>query len=213
AHLTVKEFLLEQQSPLHVNEADAHSLIARSCLRYLLDEFAPRVAPGVGKFPLHGYAVQNWMKHASSTKEMEDTNSAVYKLALEVLHPEHETFPLLSSAWDTIGRYSSDRAIFTTPLFICARWGFQNLTTRLLVLGVDAATQSGSGATALHGACEHGHLEVVKCLLDGPNIVTNPDVGMAYKQVNAIELVDINVTDVYSGTPLHWACGGGHIEI
>ncbi|KIK76337.1 hypothetical protein PAXRUDRAFT_835399, partial [Paxillus rubicundulus Ve08.2h10] len=213
AHLTVKEFLLEQQSPLHVNEPGAHSLIAQSCLSYLLDKFAPRVAPGLGDFLLHDYAVENWMKHASSTREIEDTNSAIYKLALEVLHPEHETFRLLSSAWDTVGRHSSDRNIFTTPLFVCTRWGFQNLTARLLALGVGAATRSESGATALHGACRHGHLEVVKCLLDGPNIVTDPDVGMAYKQANAIELVDINVTDAYSGTPLCSACEGGHIEI
>ncbi|KAF8833460.1 hypothetical protein BDN67DRAFT_1072930 [Paxillus ammoniavirescens] len=39
AHLTVKEFLLQQASPLHVNEPDAHSFIARSCLTYLLDHF------------------------------------------------------------------------------------------------------------------------------------------------------------------------------
>ncbi|KIK75060.1 hypothetical protein PAXRUDRAFT_56416, partial [Paxillus rubicundulus Ve08.2h10] len=87
------------------------------------------------------------------------------------------------------------------------------LTARLLVLGVRAATRTKSGATALHDACRNGHLEVVKCLLDCPNIMTNLDIGMAYKQVNAIELVDINVTDMYSGTPLCSACDGGHIEI
>ncbi|KIJ07095.1 hypothetical protein PAXINDRAFT_103100 [Paxillus involutus ATCC 200175] len=53
AHLTVKEFLLEPKSPLHVNEPDAHSFIARCCLTYLLDQFPPRVAAGVQGFPLH----------------------------------------------------------------------------------------------------------------------------------------------------------------
>ncbi|KIK73716.1 hypothetical protein PAXRUDRAFT_20565 [Paxillus rubicundulus Ve08.2h10] len=53
AHLTVREFLLEQASPLHVDERETHSLIARSCLTYLLDELQPRVVAGVGGFPLH----------------------------------------------------------------------------------------------------------------------------------------------------------------
>ncbi|KIJ11010.1 hypothetical protein PAXINDRAFT_16031 [Paxillus involutus ATCC 200175] len=39
AHLTVKEFLLQQDSLLHINEPDAHSFIARSSLTYLLDQF------------------------------------------------------------------------------------------------------------------------------------------------------------------------------
>jgi len=48
AHLTVKEFLLQQDSPLRVNEPDAHSFIARSSLTYLLDQFQPCAVVGVG---------------------------------------------------------------------------------------------------------------------------------------------------------------------
>ncbi|KIJ06170.1 hypothetical protein PAXINDRAFT_20625, partial [Paxillus involutus ATCC 200175] len=92
AHLTVKEFLLQQESLLHVNEPDAHSLIAQSCLTYLLDLSQPHVTADVGEFPLHDYAVQNWMEHASSTRDIENTQSVIHKLALEVLHPEYETF-------------------------------------------------------------------------------------------------------------------------
>jgi hypothetical protein len=39
--------------------------------------------------------------HASSTCEIEDTKSVIFELALEVLHPEHETFQLWLSAWET----------------------------------------------------------------------------------------------------------------
>jgi hypothetical protein len=49
AHLTVKEFLLQQDSQLRVNEAGAHSFIARSCLTYLLDQFQPCTIAGVGE--------------------------------------------------------------------------------------------------------------------------------------------------------------------
>ncbi|KIJ14091.1 hypothetical protein PAXINDRAFT_100315 [Paxillus involutus ATCC 200175] len=166
AHLTVKEFLLEPKSPLHVNEPDAHSFIARCCLTYLLDQFPPRVAAGVQGFPLHKYAVQNWMHHASSTRDIEDTQSVIYELALQVLHPEHETFRVWSRVWNALAS-NRDRDTYLRPLFVSARWGLQNLTARLLVLGV-GMTRSRSGRTALHLASEYGHLEVVKILLDGP---------------------------------------------
>ncbi|KIK81665.1 hypothetical protein PAXRUDRAFT_102350, partial [Paxillus rubicundulus Ve08.2h10] len=167
AHLTVKEFLLEQESTLHVNEPDAHSFIARSCLTYLLDQFQRRVTADAESFPLHDYAVEYWMKHASSTRDIEDTSSDIYRLALEVLHPENKTFRLWSSAWDTVA-YVFDENAHPTPLFVSARWGFRNLTTALLTLGVRAVKRTNSGGTALHLACANGHLEVVKILLDGP---------------------------------------------
>ncbi|KAF8833159.1 hypothetical protein BDN67DRAFT_1017875 [Paxillus ammoniavirescens] len=130
AHLTVKEFLLQQASPLHVNKLDAHSFIAWSCLTYLLDHFQPRTIVGVGEFPLHGYAVDSWMPHASSTREIEEANSVIFELALKVLHPRHETFQLWLSAWDSISVYWVKK-IYPTPLFISARWGFQKLTAGL----------------------------------------------------------------------------------
>ncbi|KIK92156.1 hypothetical protein PAXRUDRAFT_830220 [Paxillus rubicundulus Ve08.2h10] len=33
-------------------------------------------------------------------RDIEDTNNDIYGFALEVLHPEHKTFRLWSSAWD-----------------------------------------------------------------------------------------------------------------
>ncbi|KAF8835684.1 hypothetical protein BDN67DRAFT_937666, partial [Paxillus ammoniavirescens] len=173
AHLTVKEFLLEQKSPLHVTEAEAHSFIARSCLTYVLDRFQPRADAGVEGFPLHDYAIKNWMDHGSSTRDIEDTDSVIYELALEVLHPKHETFQLLSSAWQTVTEYD-EWDTYTTPLFVSAGWGFQKLTATLLVLGVRAVTRSNSGGTALHAACGSGHVEVVKILLDSLNMMMNP---------------------------------------
>ncbi|KIJ10381.1 hypothetical protein PAXINDRAFT_16609 [Paxillus involutus ATCC 200175] len=180
AHLTVKEFLLEQESALHVNEPDTYSFIARSCLTYLLDQFQPCVAAGVGGFPLHDYAVRKWMSHALSSRGIEDTQSVIYELALEMLHPGREPYQLWLSTMDAISSFYKD--YYPTPLFVCARWGFQHLTARLLVLGVHSATQSGSGCTALHLAFEHGHLEVVKRLLDNPNMTMNPAVGMSHEQ-------------------------------
>jgi ankyrin repeat protein len=210
AHLTIKEFLLEQESALHVNEPDAHSFIARCCLTYLLDQFPPRVAAGVQGFPLHDYAVTNWMHHASSTRDIEDTQSVLYDLALQVLHPKHETFQRWSCVWHPWAYREVN--IYPTPLFVSARWGFQNLTARLLVLGV-GVTRSKSGSTALHLASKHGHLEVVKMLLDGPNITINPAVVGADEPLHIVELADVNAKNPYSETPLTLACHSGHMNV
>jgi ankyrin repeat protein len=48
--------------------------------------------------------------------------------------------------------------------------------------------------TALYMACEHGHVEIVKFLLQQKNI-------------------DINKTDIHNTSPLHIACRRGHTEI
>ncbi|KAF8838113.1 hypothetical protein BDN67DRAFT_124834, partial [Paxillus ammoniavirescens] len=212
AHLTVKEFLLEQGSALHVNEPDAHSFIARCCLTYLLDQFPPRVAAGVQGFPLHDYAIEHWMRHASSTRDIEDTQSVLYELALQVLHPEHETFQRWSPAYGVVAN-PWDWNDCPTPLFVSARWGFQTLTARLLVLGVRAVTRPKFGGTALRLASEYGHLEVVKILLDGPNITMNPASVGSDEQLHIVELADVNAQGEHSDTPLRSACYQGHIKI
>jgi hypothetical protein len=165
AHLTVKEFLLEQESPLHVNEPDAHSFIARSCLTYLLDLFQPRVTAGVGDSLCMIMPSKIGWTMPRPPREIEDTKSVIYELALEVLHPGHETFRLWLWAIHCPRRIGT---IYPTPLFVSARWGFQNLTATLLVLGVRSATQSSSGGTALHLASEHGHFEVRRCSWTAP---------------------------------------------
>lgn len=64
----------------------------------------------------------------------------------------------------------------------------------LLDAGVDVNTANRYGATALTFACDKGHTEVVRVLLERG--------------------ADPNVTDTfYSQTPLGWAAGHGHFEI
>jgi ankyrin repeat protein len=139
------------------------------------------------------------MDHASSTGEIEDTQSVIYELALQVLHPEHETFQL----WSCLGHlmaYDWEDHLSNTTLRFC-KMGLPKLTARLLVLGVRSVTRSRSGRTALHLASEHGHLEVVKMLLDGPNIVMNPAVVGSDEQLHIIELADVNAKDDYLRYP------------
>ncbi|KIJ04466.1 hypothetical protein PAXINDRAFT_94682, partial [Paxillus involutus ATCC 200175] len=100
------------------------------------------------------------------------------------------------------------------------------MTVTLLALGSCCTARSSSDSTALHVASRHGHLEVVKTLLDYPNIIINPDVAQSSNEIDLmgpalcstssgghLEGADLNMQDQSLGTPLHSACLGGHISI
>ena len=65
-----------------------------------------------------------------------------------------------------------------TPLWIaCARWFGPcdlNIVKALLAAGADVNKAENGGHTPLHAACERGRLEVVKELLEQPQIDVNP---------------------------------------
>jgi len=73
-------------------------------------------------------------------------------------------------------------------LQISARYGYQGLVTFLV--GEGMIDEYEAGTTALHEACEAGHLEVIQTLLDA-----NPTENSSY----------INTTDINRRTPLHLA--------
>ncbi|KIJ06606.1 hypothetical protein PAXINDRAFT_91740 [Paxillus involutus ATCC 200175] len=101
------------------------------------------------------------------------------------------------------------------------------MTVTLLALGSCCTTQSSSDSTALHVASRHGHLEVVKTLLDYPNTIINPDdqsLGTPLHSaclgghISIVELLvqkgaDVNMQGSNSCTPIHLACSGGHVSI
>lgn len=79
-------------------------------------------------------------------------------------------------------------------LWKAARQGDAATVQALLAKGVDVNTKFRYGATALSYACDRGHVEVVKVLLEHG--------------------ADVNVKDTfYNATPLSWAAFKGHIEV
>lgn len=79
-------------------------------------------------------------------------------------------------------------------LWAAARKGELASVKQLLAAGVDVDVRTRYGATALSFACDHGHFDVVRTLVDWG--------------------ADVNVKDTfYKSTPLGWAASGGHGEI
>lgn len=79
-------------------------------------------------------------------------------------------------------------------LWAAARKGDAKTVKELLAKGADVNAKFRYGATALSYACDRGHLEVVKALVEHG--------------------ADLNVRDTfYSATPLGWAASKGHVEV
>ena len=79
-------------------------------------------------------------------------------------------------------------------MWAAAKRGDVTVVKALLARGVDVNSASKYGATALSFACDRGHLEVAKVLMDAG--------------------ANVNVKDsFYKATPLSWAAGGKHGQI
>src|SRR5215216_1981010 len=78
--------------------------------------------------------------------------------------------------------------------FAAARRGDAAALKAFLDKGVDVNSKTRYGATALSYACDKGHVEVVRLLIERG--------------------ADVNVRDTFYGeVPLGWAAGKGHVEI
>ncbi len=88
----------------------------------------------------------------------------------------------------------SDAGDKANEFWRAARLGDAARVKALLAAGVDVNTKFRYGATALSYACDRGHIEVVRVLLEHG--------------------ADINVKDTfYNATPLSWAVFKGHAEV
>lgn len=82
----------------------------------------------------------------------------------------------------------------TEEFFAAARKGDAAAVKALLDKGVNVNSKTRYGATALSYACDKGHVEVIKLLIERG--------------------ADVNVTDTFYGeVPLGWALSHGHVEV
>jgi hypothetical protein len=100
AHFTVKEYLIA----VHANfsEGDSSSLIAESCLAYLLQfTVHGRLNDGsIDNFQLAGYAAQYWIDHARDAEQSNRESVVMRKWMEDLFQPNGATFVTWIQLWN-----------------------------------------------------------------------------------------------------------------
>lgn len=180
----------------------AHETIASSCITYVSysefghgpsqddDEFEIRIE----RYPFLRYAAQYWGIHLQSHQP---NPRSIEDMALEYLQNVAKTESsnqARETSLHTYPGYSQDYTQFISGLHTAAYFGLSNLVGRLIELGADILARDENRRTALHGAAESGHYEVVQMLLRHG------------AQTNVLEAN-------YGQTPLHLAALNGHSKV
>src|ERR1700733_6971090 len=93
AHLSVKEYLVSERiqkgiaSSFSISAEVSHSLIAQTCLAYLLQFDSPNCinSSTIQSFPLAVYAGKHWILHMQSGDN--ENSQAIQKMILKLLEP------------------------------------------------------------------------------------------------------------------------------
>ena len=231
-HVSAREYLLSdrlRENPLrsfHVTKATANTLIAMTCLSYLL--YASSINLNAMKdtkkihyhYPLLSYALTEWPHHYRESIGHADQKK-LDDLAYELI----------------VGRRLTDMAYFVAEgfkpnmpaIYYASFVGATGVVSRLLEAGVDPDDLSENfDETALGAACYAGHEDVVQLLLDkGADMgyaASNGMMPLHYattgRRKRTIKLLldqgghlYINAADAEGNTPLHGAASAGDEEV
>jgi hypothetical protein len=175
--VSVKEFLTSDRiqkmdvgkiSQYHIALEPAHKLLARLCLKVLLqlDENVDKTQ--LSQSPLALYAAQHWVEHAIFGNVASQIQNPIERL-LDPRNPHYR-------AWVWLRRSANKQFMKNvdncppppelTPLYCAALFGFGNLARRLIVTHKERVNASINKWTPLHAASERGHVGAVRVLLD-----------------------------------------------
>jgi hypothetical protein len=205
SHFSVKEFLMSDRlaessrevtvSQYHIQLEPAHAILAQACLGVLLrlDDHINR--DNINDFPLARYAAQYWDDHARF-----ENISSVIKDEMECLFDADRPH---FAAWLWIHNKDRQGHSMSTmfpekpeavPLYYAARFGFRDLTARLLAEHPeDVRAKGGNERTPLHASAFYGYVDVFSLLAEYfPNL---------------------EIRGVFDQTPLHRTSYGGYLRI
>lgn len=171
AHISIKDYMLSEKikngrAPEYsVSEPLAHSIMAQSCLAYILHlETLPFDSCLAKPLQLSSYVSQYWIRHMILAQENQD-GSTTWVMAKQVLAQKKDNG--VTANWVKL-------AGFSTPLEAVAYYGHQPIVQYLLGIGEDVNDQGAEGdlgGSALQAASSQGHEAVVRFLLDkGANV-------------------------------------------
>ncbi|KAJ4299793.1 hypothetical protein N0V90_005039 [Kalmusia sp. IMI 367209] len=202
----------------------AHSIIAATCLRYLLFEDVrlrihdqKQILLRLQDLPFLRYAALHWGDHVRNAQDPETVS-----MALEFLDSKAN---LASAA--QIMDFVEDG--FVSALWMAAHFGLSTVIDQLLSTRPEMLTKTMYGETVMHAAADRGHLSAVDRLCSAANIEPdlNGNIGRTPLSLAAEnghhEVVErllcsrkVNpdsetMSALFQGrTPLSWAAANGH---
>jgi ankyrin repeat protein len=200
AHHSVKDYLLSHRlkdvllSHFALEAHLAHTMIAKSCLVYLL-QFKTRLDTGVvGRFPLTRYSAKFWPEHFNRSQS---DDSLLHKLALRLLNSEDVPYQNCCSLYSPDAPWREidlEKDEFPPVLgYACAN-SLKQLAKDLLRAGSDPNQYMRHHGDALGAVAYQGNEEMLRDLLEAGAI---PD-GNGYG---------------YRGAPIAAAASEGHKSI
>ncbi|KAF7966443.1 hypothetical protein HWV62_38386 [Athelia sp. TMB] len=212
AHFSVKEFLLSTEISLgtthsiHTDECLSHSVLAQTCLAYLLQFNKPRsiTEENIGSFPLAMYVSEHCVFQVQqSTRGKGITPTLKWLIEhLVVLDSSHTliNWVRLRGSYRRLGETISFGSHIelendARPLYYASRIGLIPLVEHCINRGADIDALGGDWGTALQAASHEEHLAVCKLLLE--------------KGAN----VNATVSESKYATALQAASHVGHLEI
>ena len=203
SHFSVREYLTSDRisnsahvSHFHISPRQAHTLLARACIKILLRLDYSTDEAEIRNLPLAWYAAENWLNHAMFGDVSSDIRDG-----LDCLFDRNKPH-LAAWIWlydvETCRRRDQLSPHPTqpdaVPLYYAALCGLPDLAESLLdEHPQDVNARGGYHETPLHAAVDRGHLDVVLLLLDrGAGVESR---GSQHQ------------------TPLYMASSRGHVEI
>jgi hypothetical protein len=171
AHYSIKEYLLSERAPatFHLTDVDAHDMIARLSLTYILS--SPSVLPLEYEtaLPFFHYASTHWHFHSKTIQRGHHSSTCTITLILLLFSAAHE-IRLRNSArvspdgplYDELG---NDAHIFVSVLYYASAFGLVAVCEQVMA-GADVNAPGGYFGYALQAASSDGNKAVVRLLLD-----------------------------------------------
>ena len=230
SHFSVKEFLtanrlaepMRDVSCYHIELEAAHTILAQTCIGFLL-RLDDRVdEDNIKEFPLARYAGEYWDRHGKF-----GSVSARIKDGMECLFdedkPHFATWLWISSHLSTM-RPEKPQAV---PLYYAAKLGFRDLAAHLIAEHPEHVNSGNhSKNTPIHIASDRGHTDIVSLLLEHDAEVDSRhnfgSTSLHFASFNGRLCAgqclldngaDIDARDGNGLTPLCHAARQGHVEL
>ncbi|KAI0000135.1 hypothetical protein BJV74DRAFT_821797 [Russula compacta] len=211
-------------SSYHIPLESAHTVMARACLKVLLQ------LDDKEDHPLAPYAAQHWVAHAKFGNVASQVEGNIERL-FDPKGKHFEAWLSISNIDKGNNKTTHDLALQLAqrpnPLYYAALCGFSELANYLVTTCAEPVNvKYGSQGSPLHAASYRGHLDVARVLIDhGADVnTTNEDkrsplhVAFYGGQLKVMELLlqkgaDVDVRDSFGNTLLHRASFDGRLEV